>query len=147
MPSVATSPKTSPSSPKAPTSLETDGEHITAAANCQACGRGLTNGNRGLAALGLVPQELATDMFEEVGRSVGYSRGLFGLPSDPARIEVVDLALTKKDQSSDPVAFFGQVRTLDIEVTNQGTIYATEFTVADYIPCGFEFTNVYKGQY
>jgi ABC-2 type transport system ATP-binding protein len=37
--------------------------------------------------IGLVPQELATDMFEPVMRSVSHSRGLFGLPPDPARIE------------------------------------------------------------
>ena len=37
--------------------------------------------------IGLVPQELATDMFEPVSRAVRHSRGLFGLAPDPARIE------------------------------------------------------------
>ncbi|RYE71691.1 MAG: ABC transporter ATP-binding protein [Oxalobacteraceae bacterium] len=41
------------------------------------------------ARIGLVPQELATDMFEKVERGVAYSRGLFGLAPDPARIEEV----------------------------------------------------------
>jgi ABC-2 type transport system ATP-binding protein len=39
------------------------------------------------AKIGLVPQELNVDMFEQVGRAVAYSRALFGLPADPARIE------------------------------------------------------------
>ncbi|RZV31267.1 MAG: ABC transporter ATP-binding protein [Sphingomonadaceae bacterium] len=37
--------------------------------------------------IGLVPQELSTDMFEPVKRAVEYSRGLFGLAPDPERIE------------------------------------------------------------
>ena len=39
------------------------------------------------ARIGLVPQELAVDMFEQVGRAVAYSRALFGLAPDPAHIE------------------------------------------------------------
>ncbi len=41
------------------------------------------------ARIGLVPQELATDMFETVQRAVAYSRGLFGYPPDATRIEEV----------------------------------------------------------
>jgi ABC-2 type transport system ATP-binding protein len=37
--------------------------------------------------IGLVPQELTTDMFETVWNSVSFSRGLFGKKSDPAYIE------------------------------------------------------------
>jgi ABC-2 type transport system ATP-binding protein len=37
--------------------------------------------------IGLVPQELTTDAFEPVSRTVGFSRGLFGKPADPAKIE------------------------------------------------------------
>ena len=50
------------------------------------------------AKIGLVPQELATDMFEKVIDTVGFSRGLFGKPRDPAHIEKVlrDLALWEK---------------------------------------------------
>src|SRR6516225_5559519 len=39
--------------------------------------------------IGLVPQELQVDMFEHVGRSIAYSRSLFGKPSDPNRIEAL----------------------------------------------------------
>ena len=37
--------------------------------------------------IGLVPQELTTDAFETVWATVSFSRGLFGLPPDPAHIE------------------------------------------------------------
>jgi ABC-2 type transport system ATP-binding protein len=51
--------------------------------------------------IGLVPQELATDMFETVWNTVQYSRGLFGKPRDPAFIEKVlrDLSLWDKKDS------------------------------------------------
>ncbi len=50
------------------------------------------------ARIGLVPQELHTDMFETPWRTVSFSRGLFGLPPDPARVERVlrDLSLWEK---------------------------------------------------
>ena len=51
--------------------------------------------------IGLVPQELSTDMFEPVQRAVAYSRGLFGLAPDPARIEEILRSLSlwdKKDE-------------------------------------------------
>jgi ABC-2 type transport system ATP-binding protein len=50
--------------------------------------------------IGLVPQELHTDAFETVWRSVTFSRGLFGLAPDDAHIEKIlrDLSLwDKKD--------------------------------------------------
>jgi len=37
--------------------------------------------------IGLVPQELTTEAFEPVSRTVTFSRGLFGKPPNPARIE------------------------------------------------------------
>ena len=37
--------------------------------------------------IGLVPQELTTDMFEMVWATVSFSRGLFGKPRDDAHIE------------------------------------------------------------
>jgi len=48
--------------------------------------------------IGLVPQELTTDMFETVWATVSFSRGLFGLAPDPAHIEKVlrDLSLWEK---------------------------------------------------
>ncbi len=51
--------------------------------------------------IGLVPQELSTDMFETVWRTVSFSRGLFGKPKNPAYIERVlrDLALWEKRES------------------------------------------------
>src|SRR4051795_4157040 len=37
--------------------------------------------------IGLVPQELTTEAFEPVSRTVTFSRGLFGKPGNPAKIE------------------------------------------------------------
>lgn len=48
--------------------------------------------------IGLVPQELATDMFDKVIRQVRYSRGMFGLPPDEARIEEVLKSLSLWDK-------------------------------------------------
>jgi ABC-2 type transport system ATP-binding protein len=50
------------------------------------------------AAIGLVPQELHTDMFESVWNTVSFSRGLFGRAPDPAHLEQVlrDLSLWEK---------------------------------------------------
>ena len=50
--------------------------------------------------IGLVPQELSTDMFETPWATVNFSRGLFGKPRNPALVEKVlrDLSLwDKKD--------------------------------------------------
>ncbi len=48
--------------------------------------------------IGLVPQELTTEAFESVWRTVSFSRGLFGRPPNPAHIEKVlkDLSLWDK---------------------------------------------------
>jgi ABC-2 type transport system ATP-binding protein len=50
------------------------------------------------AKIGLVPQELTTDAFETPWATVGFSRGLFGRPRDPAYLEKVlrDLSLWDK---------------------------------------------------
>jgi len=50
------------------------------------------------ARIGLVPQELFTDMFEKVWATVNFSRGLFGKAPDPARVEQVlrDVSLWDK---------------------------------------------------
>ena len=50
------------------------------------------------AAIGLVPQELTTDMFETVWNTMAFSRGLFGRPPDDAVLEKVlrDLSLWEK---------------------------------------------------
>ena len=51
--------------------------------------------------IGLVPQELTTDMFESVWNTVNFSRGLFGKAPDPGYIEKVlrDLSLWDKKDS------------------------------------------------
>lgn len=48
--------------------------------------------------IGLVPQELATDMFEKVWDTVSFSRGVFGHPKNPELIEKIlkDLSLWEK---------------------------------------------------
>ena len=48
--------------------------------------------------IGLVPQELAFDMFARVDHSVQYSRGMFGCAPDPARIEEVLRSLSLWDK-------------------------------------------------
>jgi ABC-2 type transport system ATP-binding protein len=50
------------------------------------------------ARIGLVPQELATDMFEQVAQTVAFSRGLFGKPKDPALIERILRSLALWDK-------------------------------------------------
>jgi len=51
--------------------------------------------------VGLVPQEISTDMFETVWNTVSFSRGLFGKPANPAWIEktLKDLSLWDKKDS------------------------------------------------
>lgn len=53
------------------------------------------------AAIGLVPQEISTDSFENVWNTVTFSRGLFGKAPNPAHIEKVlrDLSLWDKKDS------------------------------------------------
>ena len=51
--------------------------------------------------IGLVPQELTTEMFESVWATVSFSRGLFGKPANPAHITKVlkDLSLLDRKDS------------------------------------------------
>jgi ABC-2 type transport system ATP-binding protein len=53
------------------------------------------------AMIGLVPQELTTEIFETVWATASYSRGLFGKPANPAHIEKVlkDLSLFDRKDS------------------------------------------------
>jgi ABC-2 type transport system ATP-binding protein len=53
--------------------------------------------------IGLVPQELATDMWETVWDTVSFSRGLFGLAPDPAHIESVLRQLSLWDKRRNEV--------------------------------------------
>lgn len=62
-----------------------------------------TDWRKARARIGLVPQELATDMFEPVSRAVSYSRGLFGLAPDPARIEEILRSLSLWDKRDERI--------------------------------------------
>jgi ABC-2 type transport system ATP-binding protein len=48
--------------------------------------------------IGLVPQELTTEAFEPVWRTVTFSRGLFGKPANPAKIEELLMRLSLWDK-------------------------------------------------
>ncbi|MBA4043625.1 MAG: multidrug ABC transporter ATP-binding protein [Erythrobacter sp.] len=50
------------------------------------------------ARIGLVPQELATDMFETVWHAIAYSQGLFGKPYNAARLEEILKSLSLWDK-------------------------------------------------
>jgi ABC-2 type transport system ATP-binding protein len=50
--------------------------------------------------IGLVPQELTTDAFENVWNTVSFSRGLFGKPHNPAYIEKVLKLLSLWDKKN-----------------------------------------------
>ncbi|WP_413465109.1 ABC transporter ATP-binding protein [Novosphingobium profundi] len=54
--------------------------------------------------IGLVPQELATDMFETVLHTVNYSRGLFGLAPDAVRVEKILRALSLWDKREESLS-------------------------------------------
>ena len=53
--------------------------------------------------IGLVPQELATEAFETVRNTVEFSRGLFGLPRDAAKVETVLRDLSLWDKRDEPI--------------------------------------------
>ena len=55
------------------------------------------------AMIGLVPQELTTDAFESVWRTVTFSRGLFGKPSNPAHIEKILKELSLWDKKDNKI--------------------------------------------
>jgi ABC-2 type transport system ATP-binding protein len=55
------------------------------------------------AKIGLVPQELHTDMFETVWGTVSFSRGLFGHPPDPGHLENVLRDLSLWDKRNDKI--------------------------------------------
>ena len=64
--------------------------------------------------------------------------------ADPAIVEVVDLALTKKVVTPGPYQY-GQLVEFEIEVTNQGNVTSRNTEVTDYIPVGFGFDIVNNG--
>ncbi len=53
--------------------------------------------------IGLVPQEMPTAPFEMVGDTVAFSRGLFGMKPDPARIESILKDLTLWEKRNNPI--------------------------------------------
>ena len=53
--------------------------------------------------IGLVPQEVALEPFEKVVNTVRFSRGLFGLPPDPAYIERLLKQLSLWDKRKTPI--------------------------------------------
>jgi ABC-2 type transport system ATP-binding protein len=53
--------------------------------------------------IGLVPQELSTDMFETPWATVTFSRGMFGKPKNPAHIEKVLRGLSLWDKRNDRI--------------------------------------------
>ena len=55
------------------------------------------------ARIGLVPQELSTDMFETVRRAVSFSRGLFGRAPDASRIEEILKSLSLWDKRDEQI--------------------------------------------
>ena len=55
------------------------------------------------ARIGLVPQELHTDMFETVWGTVSFSRGLFGRAPDPAHLERVLRELSLWEKRNDKI--------------------------------------------
>ncbi|WP_423142292.1 ABC transporter ATP-binding protein [Parablastomonas sp. CN1-191] len=55
------------------------------------------------AKIGLVPQEMATDMFTSVIDTVSFSRGLFGLAPDPAKLEAVLRSLSLWDKRASQI--------------------------------------------
>jgi ABC-2 type transport system ATP-binding protein len=55
------------------------------------------------AKIGLVPQELATDMFESVWDTVSFSRGLFGKARNPAHVERVLRELSLWDKKDNKI--------------------------------------------
>lgn len=55
------------------------------------------------ALIGLVPQELSTDMFETVIATVAFSRGLFGKSANPTYLETVLRQLSLWDKRNDKI--------------------------------------------
>jgi len=53
--------------------------------------------------IGLVPQELHTDMFETAWGTISFSRGLFGRPPDPGHLEMVLRSLSLWDKRHDKI--------------------------------------------
>jgi ABC-2 type transport system ATP-binding protein len=74
------------------------------AGNVTVDGHDIVKGARAARSLiGLVPQELTTDAFETVWDTTTFSRGLFGKPRDPKRVEAVLKSLSLWDKKGDKI--------------------------------------------
>ncbi|MEE9439120.1 MAG: hypothetical protein V3V14_08985, partial [Saprospiraceae bacterium] len=58
---------------------------------------------------------------------------------DVAAISFFDLSLSKTLTTVDPI--FGELVTFDIVVKNEGTQFAHDITITDYLPCGLVFNT------
>jgi ABC-2 type transport system ATP-binding protein len=68
------------------------------------CGHdNITDYRAARSAIGLVPQELATDAFESVWNTVSFSRGLFGKPRNPKYIEQLLKQLSLWDKKDEQI--------------------------------------------
>ncbi len=63
----------------------------------------VTDFRRARSKIGLVPQELSTDMFETVWDTITFSRGLFGKRANPAHIEDVLRKLSLWDKRNNKI--------------------------------------------
>ncbi|CAG7597504.1 ABC transporter ATP-binding protein [Candidatus Vallotia tarda] len=63
----------------------------------------VTNYRAARSTIGLLPQELTTDTFESVWRTVSFSRGLFGKPANPVYIEKVLKELSLWDKKDNKI--------------------------------------------
>ena len=63
----------------------------------------VTNYKAARTLIGLVPQELTTDAFETPWATLSFSRGLFGLPANPAHIEKVLKQLSLWDKKDEKI--------------------------------------------
>lgn len=61
---------------------------------------------------------------------------------DTATLAFFDLSLTKTLTTNVAILTYGMNLNYTIEVTNEGSIPATSFTVTDEIPCGLSFSSV-----
>ena len=89
--------------------------------------------------IGLVPQELHTDMFETPMRTTAFSRGLFVLAPNPAHLEKVlrDLTLWEKRADRIMTEAFDKVYTVSVK-------YNISLRIAAYVVAIDKVAQTYK---